>query len=109
MEFQPCRGGNPQIVGIVRSNKVCVLLSEWARVARMSSLSTSLTCYARVHNLVSLLVQRLQRFHEKVHLGGEHIDTVDLVNSLSGLLPISLSTLVGSNLLYQCLHSSDVE
>jgi len=72
-------------------------------------MSTSLTCHARVHNLVSLLVRKLQPFHEKVHLHGECIDTVDLVDSLSGLLPISLPTLVGSNLLYQCLRSSDAK
>ena len=97
-----------RIVGVVSSNKVCFLLNERARVARMSNLSTSLTCHARVHNLVSLLVRRLQP-HEKVHLHGERIDTVDLVDSLSGLLPISLPTLVGSNLLYQCLRSSDAK
>ena len=57
-----------RIVGIVRSNEVCFLLSEQARVTRMSSLSTCLTCHARVHNLVGILVQRLQPFHEKIHL-----------------------------------------
>jgi len=76
----------------------------------MSSFFTSLACHTRVHNLVGLLVRRLQLLHEKVHLGSEHIDTVDMVNSLAGLLlPFSFPTLVGSNLLYQRFRSSDVE
>jgi len=87
-----------QIVGIVHSNKIHFLLRERARVARMTSLSTCLTCHARVHNLVCLLVQRLLPFQEKIHLGGEHIDTVNMVNALAGQLPFSFPTLVGSNL-----------
>ena len=98
-----------QIVGTVNSNDIRFLLSEWARVARMSSPSTSITCHVRVHNLVRLLVRRLQPFHEEIHLGVEHIDTVNMVSSPSRLLPISFPTLVGSNLLHQRLRSSDVE
>ena len=64
----------------------------------MPSFSTSLSCHARIHDLVGHLVWRLQLLHEKVHLGSAHIDTVDVVNSLAGLLPpISFPTLVGSN------------
>ena len=99
-----------RVVGVVHSNEVSFLLSDRARVARVSSFSTSLACHARIHNLVGLLVRRLQLLHEKVHLGSAHIDTVDVVNSVVGLLPpISFPTLVGSNLLYQHLRSSDVE
>ena len=86
------------------------LLSDRARVAHVYSFSAHLACHARIHNLVSLLVWRLQSLHKKVHLGSKHIDTVDLMNSLAGLLlPITFPTLVGSNLLYQRFHSSDVE
>ena len=86
------------------------LLSDWARIAHVSSFSTNLACHARIHNLVSLLVRKLQSFHEKVHLGSEHIDAVNLMNSLAGLLlPFTFPTLVGSNLLYQRFRSSDVE
>ena len=110
MEFQPCRGRKARVVGVVRSNEVSFLLSDRARVAHVSSFSTNLACHARIHNLVSLLVWRLQSLHEKVHLGSEHIDTVDMINFLVGLLlPISFPTLAGSNLLYQRFRSGDVE
>ena len=94
-----------RVVGVVRSNEVSFLLSDRARVAHVSSFSTDLACHARIHNLVSLLVRRLQSLHEKVHLGSEHIDAVNLMNSLAGLLlPFTFPTLVGSNLLYQRLR-----
>ena len=76
----------------------------------MTSFSTSLACHARINNLVGLLVQRLQLVHEKVHLGSKHINTVDMMNSLAGLLlPFTFPTLVGSNLLYQRFRCIDAE
>ena len=99
-----------RVVGVVCSDEVSFLLSDRARIARVSSFSTSLTCHARIHNLVSLLVRRLQSLHEKVHLGSEHIDAVDMMNSLAGLLlPFTFPTLVGSNLLYQHFRCVDIE
>jgi len=72
-----------RVVGVVRSNEVSFLLSDRARIARVSSFSTNLACHARIHNLVGLLVRRLQSLHEKVHLGSKHIDAVDMMDSLS--------------------------
>ena len=63
----------------------------------MPSFSTSLSCHARIHDLVGHLVWRLQVLHEKVHLGSAHIDIVDMVNSLAGLLQPIFPTLVGRN------------
>src|SRR6185312_14024587 len=86
------------------------LLSDQARVAYVSGFSTNLACHARIHNLVSLLVRRLQSLHEKIHLGSKHIDTVDMMDSLAGLLlPFTFPTLVGSNLLYQRFRCSNAE
>src|SRR6185437_2801023 len=65
------------------------LLSDRARIAHVSSFSAHLACHARIHNLVSLLVWRLQSLHEKVHLGSKHIDTIDLMNSLAGCCCLS--------------------
>ena len=91
-----------RVVGVVRSNEVSFLLSDRARVSHVSSFSTDLACHVRIHNLVSLLVRRLQFLHEKVHLGSKYIDAVNMMNSLAGLLlPFTFPTLVGSNLLYQ--------
>ena len=99
-----------RVVGVVRSNEVSFLLGDRARVARVSSFSTSLACHARIHNLVGLLVRRLESLHEKVHLGSKHINTVDMMNSFAGLLlPFTFSTLVGSNLLYQRFSCVDAE
>ena len=86
-----------QIVGVVRSSEIDFLLGDRAKVARMPSFSTSLSCHARIHDLVGHLVWRLQVLHEKVHLGSAHIDTVDVVNALAGLLPPIFPTLVGRN------------
>ena len=98
------------VVGVVRSNEVSFHPSDRARIARVSSFSTSFACHARIHNLVGLLVWRLQSLHEKVHLGSKHIDTVDMVDSLMGLLlPFTFPTLVGSNLLYQRFRCIDAE
>src|SRR6185312_5797973 len=99
-----------RVVGVVCSNEVSFLLGDRARVARVSSFSTSLACHARIHNLVGLLVRRLQLLHEKIHLGSKHINTVDMMNSLAGLLlPFTFPTLVGSNLLYQHFRCVDAE
>ena len=98
------------VVGVVCSNEVSFLLSGWARVAHVSSFSINLACHARIHNLVSLLVRRLQSLHEKVHLGSKLIDAIDMMNSLAGLLlPFTFPTLVGSNLLYQHFCCSNAE
>ena len=76
----------------------------------MSSFSTSLSCRARIHDLDGHLVWGLQLLHEKVHLGSKHIDTVDMMNSIAGLLlPFTFLTLVGSNLLYQRFRRVDTE
>ena len=89
---------------------MCFLQGDQARVAHVSGFSTSLACHARIHNLVNLLVRRLQSFHEKVHLGSKHIDVVDMMDSLAGLLlPFTFPTLVGSNLLYQRFRCCDAE
>ena len=99
-----------RVVGVVRSNKVSFLLGDRARVACMSSFSTSLACHARIHNLVGLLVRRLHPLHEKVHLGSKHINTVDMMNSLARLLmPFTFLTLVESNLLYHRFRCVDTE
>ena len=94
------------MLGVISPNKIRVLLIERANVARMLSVTTCLTYDMGIHNLVSLLVWRLQPFHEKIHLSSKHIDTIDLVNSLwSGWLPISFATMVGSNLVHKRLCS----
>ena len=110
MEFQPLLRKEARVVGVVYSYEVSFLLSDRARVARVSSFSRSLACDARIHNLVGLLVRRLQFLHEKVHLGSKHIDTVDMMDSLVGLLlPFVFPTLVGCNLLYQRFRCIDAE
>ena len=97
-------------MGSVVPNGVLVLLSEWARFARVSSIATFLTCHLRLHNLVNLLVWRFQPFHEKIHLGCQHIDTVNFMYSFClSWLPISLPTLVGSNLVDERSSSCNIE
>jgi hypothetical protein len=74
------------------------------------SVTTCLTCDLRLHDLVNLLVRRFQLFHEKIHLGCQHIYTINLVYSFStGWLPISLPTLVGGNLVNERLSSCNIE
>ena len=48
-----------RVVGVVHSNEVSFLLSNRARVACVSSFSTSLSCDVRIHKLVGLLERRL--------------------------------------------------
>ena len=57
------------VIGSVVPNGMLVLLSEWARLAQVSSIAAFLTCHLRLHSLVNLLEWRLQLFHEKIHLG----------------------------------------
>jgi len=55
-------------------------------------------------------VRRFQLLHEKIHLGSQHVDTVDLVHAPgTGWLPFIFPTLVGSYIVNQCLCSRDIE
>jgi len=84
-------------------------LSERARFARVSRIATFLTCHSRL-SLVNLLVWRFQFFHEKIHLGCQHINTVNFMYSLCmGRLPICLPTLVGNNLVDEHSSSCNIE
>jgi hypothetical protein len=76
----------------------------------VSSIATCLICDPRLHDLVDLLVWRFQLFHEKIHLGCQHIYTINLVYSFStGRLPISHPTLVGGNLVDERLSSCNIK
>jgi hypothetical protein len=76
----------------------------------MPSIATCLTCDPSLHDLVDLLVWRFQLFHEKIHLGCQHINTINLVYSFyMGQLPIPLLTLVGGNLVDKQLSSCNIE
>ena len=75
-----------------------------------NAIATFLTCHLRLHSLVDLLVWRFQLFHEKIHLGCQHIDTVNFMYFFEmARLPIFLSTLVGSNLVDERSSSCNIE
>ena len=55
-------------------------------------------------------MRRFQLLHEKIHLGSQHIDTVDLVHApRTSWLLFTPPTLVGSYLVNQCLCSRNIE
>ena len=55
-------------------------------------------------------MRRFQFLHEKVHLGSQHIDTVDLVHApQTGWLLVTSPTLVGGYLVDQRLRSRNIE
>jgi hypothetical protein len=49
-------------------------------IARMSHITANLARHVRIHNLGGFHVAScLQFLHEEVHLGSDHVDSIDLV------------------------------
>jgi len=55
-------------------------------------------------------VRRLQFLHEKIHLGSQHIDAVDLMHApWTGWLLVTSPTLIGGYLVNKHLRSGNIE
>jgi hypothetical protein len=74
-------------------------------VDRMTHTAANLACHVCVHDLDGFHVTRcLQFLREKVHLSGDHVDSIDLVYTAGmGLEMISIPTLICYHLLDQFL------
>jgi hypothetical protein len=72
-----------------------------AIVARMTDITANFARHVCVHDLGGFHVGRcLQFLHEEVHLSGDHVDSIDLVNTTgTGLETISIPSLIGHHLL----------
>jgi hypothetical protein len=74
-------------------------------ISQMTHITANLARHASVHNLGGFhIARRLQFLHEKVHLSGYHVDSIDMVNTAAtGLETISIPTLICHHLLDQFL------
>jgi hypothetical protein len=74
-------------------------------ISRMYHIATNLARHVRVHDLGGFHVARcLQFHHEEVHLGGNHVDSIDLVYTVGmGLETVSIPTLICHHLFDQFL------
>jgi hypothetical protein len=70
-------------------------------IARMTNITANLTRLVCVHDLGGFHVGRcLQFLHEKIHLSGDHVNSIDLVYTAgTGLETISIPTLIFHHLL----------
>jgi hypothetical protein len=72
-----------------------------AIIARMTDITANFARHVCVHDLSGFHDGRcLQFLHEEVHLSGDHVDSIDLVNNVSmGLETISIPYLICHHLL----------
>jgi hypothetical protein len=87
-------GAEPVVVDIVDEAGFLPCLETI--IARMSHITEDLSCHVRVHDFGSFHVCRcLQFLHEEVHLGGDHVESIDLVYTVgTGLETVSIPTLI---------------
>jgi hypothetical protein len=105
----------PLIVVVVVAEFVVVAIVDeagffpclWTIISQMTHITANLARHASVHDLDSLHIALcLQFLHEEVHLGDEHVDSIDLVYTTgTGLEMISIPTLICHYLLDQFLSS----
>jgi hypothetical protein len=99
----------PLIVEVVVAEHVVVAIIDEAGffpcfetiVARMTDIAADLSRHVCIHDHGGFHVGRcLQFLHEEVHLSGDHVDSIDLVNTVGmGLETISIPSLICHHLL----------